>query len=89
MKRQTAVQGMIFSACIFIACFIAVCSSGCVTQRGAKEMRVIVPAIFEWRIEYWENDGSEITIGSTRAEPTDDAEDDDDDGLALPKFLDR
>ena len=52
-------------------------------------MRVIVPAIFEWRIEYWENDGSEITIGSTRAEPTDDAEDDDDDGLALPKFLDR
>lgn len=86
MNRQTAFQGMVFAVCIFLVMVIGLCSTGCVTQRGAKEMRVIIPAIFEWRVEYHKDDGSEITIGSVRSQEEPE-EPEGSDELKLPNFL--
>jgi hypothetical protein len=36
---------------------------GCVSNKGAKEVRIAIPALFELRMEYYEDEESEMSIG--------------------------
>ena len=36
---------------------------GCISNKGAKEVRVGIPALFELRMEYYENQDSEMSLG--------------------------
>ena len=51
---------------VFVLIFIISVFSGCVSNKGAREVRVSVPALFEFRTEYYENQDSDLSIGSKK-----------------------
>ena len=75
--------------CVGIFIFMCVCIllAGCVTNNNAKEMRLAVPAMFEYRMEYYETGGSETKIGPLVPSQGQKADNSANDELELPKFI--
>ena len=73
--------GILFATIVFCILVIGVLFSGCVTNNNAKEMRLAVPAMFEYRMEYYETGGSETKIGPIVPKHPNAS-----DELELPKF---